>query len=314
MVLRRNKHSFISGDRRFITTEPVHVTGNRVEESVTFQSSHEGFIGIPHGGLAMGLCMDYFLRMSDLAYPVKIDFRFGGTGIFVGDPALIVVEKEPGHGRGAKISIIKDGDKKPYLQAGFSESRFSETGSSARPEIPASFKGLPYYKNCFVCGHERSEPGLERRFRYHEDSPYKETTVTWGEDEKDFQRADDFLIGPGELHPAVLLSIFDENTGWAGFMSNSAAGLSVRISVELLRPVKKHERLLFIGCPAGIRGSAKSPRFFKATGEVLSIDNGAEPSMVATGSGEWIIMEKYTAQLRDNLFPRDDWTWIFPEK
>ena len=37
------------------------------------------------------------------------------------------------------------------------------------------------------------------------------------------------------------------------------------------------------------------------------------PQAVAYGRGEWVIMEKFTRQIKENLYPKDDWDWIFPE-
>jgi hypothetical protein len=262
----------------------------------------------------MGLCLDFFTRISDMDYPVRMDFKFGGTGVALGEPVVVAMEKEPGLGPGAQVRIVKDGDKKPYLYGLFSKSKLDPSLSVPPFDPSSSFRRLPYYSNCFVCGRQRTEPGLERRFRYHHQSDRSETSVVWGGNEEDYHRSGNFLICADQLHPAVILSIFDENTGWAGFMKTSSAGLSIRISLDLLRPVSNNERLVFIGYPQGVRGNSRAPRFFKAAGAVLSIDDRHAVSTVAVGSGEWIIMEKYTTQLKENLFPRDDWNWVFPDK
>lgn len=314
MILKDNKHSFISGNTPFIKAEPIYESQDSLCHKIVFESRHEGFMGIPHGGLAMGVCFDYFHRWSALEYPLRIDFKFGGSGLSIGESVELTMNGAGDNEKLTHISIKKKNDKKPYIHAAFSSSPTSESHIGAPLEPDSNFKDLPFYKNCFVCGHERKEPGLKRRFRYHHNSSNKETSVQWGFGSEDLDRAQSFLIGPEELHPAVILSIFDENTGWAGFMDTSSAGLSVKINLDLFRPVSCNEKLMFIGFPTGIKGNPKAPRFFRASGAVVSIDGNGAISLVASGQGEWIIMDKYTAQLRDNLYPRDDWAWIFPKK
>ena len=192
----------------------------------------------------------------------------------------------------------------------------AQSGSVDRmPDEPDKyFRKLPYYKNCFVCGHHRDMLGLQRRFRAHTSNDHILTTTPWGSDNEDFDRAEKLLVAKDELHPAVLISILDENTGWAGFMQTRSAGLSVRMNFTVLRPVKLTEELLFIGWPTGIRGNPKNPRFFLASGTILSMNDSSDPEPIAFGQGEWIVLEEYTKQIRKNLLPKDDWQWIFGEK
>jgi hypothetical protein len=93
-------------------------------------------------------------------------------------------------------------------------------------------------------------------------------------------------------------------------MLTKAAGLSVRLEFTLLRPVRRDEKLIFIGEPTGIRGNPAAPRFFTAQGAIFSL-NGSGPDPVAFGRGEWIIMQQYTDQIKKNLLPENDWEWVF---
>jgi len=293
---------------------PLDATELSVDEELTFEPHHEGFIGIPHGGLAMGLCLDAWHRIGQPSYPVDINFRFGGPGISIGDRAVFTVEQSPENDK-PRVSarIGKEGDKTPYLRAEIRPANLSDRFHSLPTPPPEQFRGLPYYRNCFVCGHHRSITGLQRRFRLHDSNGSTVITTPWGYDSADFDRGKNFLIGKEELHPAVLISIFDENTAWGGFMITRAAGLSVRVDFTLLRPVGKEEKLLFVGEPAGIRGNPRNPRFFLAQGTILSMTDPGNPEPVAYGRGEWLIVDQYTQQIKRNLLPDDDWSWIFPD-
>ena len=314
MLIKPNEHSFLTGADPFLKMTPLDATGTGVDEELVFEPHHEGFIGIPHGGLPMGLCLDAWRRTGEPSYPVDVNFKFGGSGIKIGDKAVFTVA-QASQGRSSCFSahITKNGDKTPYVKAEIRSSSVSGNHSEI-PAVPAEqFRGLPYYRNCFVCGHHRPITGLQRRFRLHELDGTTVITTPWGHEASDVDRAENFLIGKEELHPAVLISIFDENTAWGGFMMTRAAGLSVRVEFTLVRPVSRHEKLLFVSEPTGIRGNARKPRFFLAKGTVLSMTDPGRPEPVAYGRGEWLIADQYTQQIKRNLLPEDDWSWIFPD-
>ena len=77
MELKHNPRSFLTGDEPFMNMTPVVTFHNGFEASLLFEQHHEGFIGIPHGGLAMGLCLDAWRTLKGPAYPVHAR-RFGG--------------------------------------------------------------------------------------------------------------------------------------------------------------------------------------------------------------------------------------------
>ncbi|MFH1115269.1 MAG: hypothetical protein V1792_15270 [Pseudomonadota bacterium] len=312
MLIKDNPSSFLTGYDAFLALRQVENSAGTYGAGLGFDPHHEGFIGIPHGGLSMGLCLDLWRRSRNPAYPVDVRFKFGGSGIAIGDSAFLTAESSStDHGPGMLVRITKAEDKTPYLSARIAPSSAAVPPAvAARPPSPG-FRSLPYYRNCFVCGHHRTVLGLQRRFRLHEENGSHVVTTLWGHGDDDLDRADAFLIEADELHPAVLISIFDENTAWGGFMDTRTAGLSVRLDFTLLRPVAKTEKLLFIGRPAGIRGNPKAPRFFKAEGEILSLADPQAPEPVAYGSGEWVVLKAYTEQIKSNLLPEGDWSWIF---
>ncbi|MFH0821730.1 MAG: hypothetical protein V2B18_03195, partial [Pseudomonadota bacterium] len=118
MTFAHNEFSFMTGDEAFLPVEIMEGGTNRVEGRINYESRHEGLIGIPHGGLSMGFCIDYWRRMANVEYPVNVNFRFGGSGVAIGESADFKVESVvEGPAPGVKASITKDGDKTPYLRA-----------------------------------------------------------------------------------------------------------------------------------------------------------------------------------------------------
>ena len=313
MFLAHNPKSFLTGDDPFLPRVPLEANASIVTEELVFQPKHEGFIGIPHGGLGMGLCLDAWRRSGQPSYPVTARFRFGGSGVGIGETTIFSVQKGVNElGPTVSARITKLGDKTPYVKADISQPGSSASSIPVGSPPNADFRELPYYRNCFVCGHHRTEPGLQRRFRVHSTNGDMLTTVAWdGRASEDGDRAQFFVIDRDELHPAILVSIFDENTAWAGFMQTRTCGLSVRVEMTLLRPVSVREQLLFVGRPTGTRGNPKSPRFFLAEGTIFSMPERGNPEPVAYGRGEWVIMDLYTQQIKQNLLPADNWQWLF---
>ena len=312
MLCEHNAKSFLTGDEPFLALTTTEENGTSMSQRTAFDDRHEGFIGIPHGGLAMGLCVDAWLRMEPDSYPFTVRCKFGGSGVAIGDPVTFDLERPTaGDGPAAIAKLTKEWDKTPYLRAEFARAESANVAAEVPGPLPHEIRPLPYYKNCFVCGRHRDEPGLQRRFQVHSPGDGNIVSVRWGDSDEDRDRADLFRFGAGELHPALLTAIFDENTGWSGFMRTRSSGLSVRLNMTLVRPVATDEPLLVVGWPTGTRGNSRKPRFFSAQGTVLSMKDPGNPEPVLHGGGEWITMDKYTDQTKRNLLPADSWQWIF---
>ncbi|MFA6224464.1 MAG: hypothetical protein WC647_19360 [Desulfomonilaceae bacterium] len=312
MIVKHNPYSFLTGDSPFLKTQPMELSSGRFETEVLFELHHEGVIGRPHGGIAMGLCLDAWRRCADPEYPVDVSYKFGGSGVAIGETTDFSVEHElRANGPALIAEIVKRGEKTPYLKA-----QITHAEADANQRLPfikptGGMRKLPYYRNCFVCGHHREVIGLKRRFRVHPRGESPLVTTTWGAVDNDLDRAKQFKIANDELHPAVLISIFDENSGWAGFLATKGVGFTVRMNVRLTRPVSATEPLLFMSRPAGTRGNPRKPRFYMAEGTIVSMADPGSPEPVAWGWGEWLILEELTEQIKKNLLPANDWEWIF---
>ncbi len=312
MIVRHNPYSFLTGDAPFLKTKSMEISSGRFETEVLFELHHEGAIGRPHGGIAMGLCLDAWRRYAAPEYPVDISYKFGGSGVAIGETVDFTVEHELLANSSALIAeIVKRGEKTPYLKA-----IITHAEADSNPIIPmiqptGEVRKLPYYRNCFVCGHHRDVIGLKRRFRVHSHEGSSLVTTPWGSVDDDLDRAKQFKITNDELHPAVIISIFDENSGWSGLLATKGVGFTVRMNVTLARPVSATEPLLFMSRPAGTRGNPQKPRFYMAKGTVVSMLDPGSPEPVAWGCGEWLILEELTEQLKKNLLPENDWEWIF---
>jgi hypothetical protein len=282
--------------------------------SICMDERTEGWIGIPHGGISMGIMTDLALSLSrfpknnDLLFPFTADFRLGGANLKIGDTLHFQVA--PANG-GAKGEATADGDPLPYLSASFDyrkeDRRHRDLFASFIPEhineVMAGLTLLPSYKKCFVCGLERNHPGLKRQF--HRWDNRRGTVIA----HTGFQRgdADTFYLFQrgGHLHPLPILALLDETLGWGGFLRSSSGGVTVQIGYTFYRTVSVNEKLVFFGRGDRFRGKVGSRLLFWASGGAAAVKEDGSLEMVVSSSGQWFGVQDLTEQMKTALLPKE---------
>lgn len=290
----------------------VHVGGHATAD-VLMDERLEGWIGIPHGGISMGIMMDLAMtldaypRRDDLLFPVSADFRLAGASIRIGDRLHFDVLPVPG---GAEGSATVARDPLPYMSSSI---RYRESSGEHEKAFAAFMPEkcgdalqelalLPFYRNCFVCGFERSGPGLKRQFRLWEspDRIVVSSAGFSGVDRDSFYR----FSRNGVLHPLPFLALLDETLGWGGFLISGSGAVTVRIGFTFHRPVSCDEKLLFFGRGDRIRGRSTSRLLSWASGGAASVREDGSLETVASASGQWFGVQELTRQMRTALLPR----------
>ncbi len=273
----------------------------------------EGWIGIPHGGISMGIMMDLAMALDgclhgdDRVFPLSADFRLGGTSIRIGD--LLHFDVMPVSG-GAEGSATVDRDPDPYLESsiryrentGEHDKAFSSFLPGHCGSLFEELHALPSYKNCFVCGVERSHPGLRRQFHlWHSSDKIVVSSAGFaGADRDSFYR----FSRNGFLHPLPVLALLDEILGWGGFLLSGSGAVTVRIGFTFHRPVACDEKLLFFGRGDRVRGRTSSRLLFWASGGAAAVREDGSLEMVVSASGQWFGVQDLTGQMKASLLPR----------
>jgi hypothetical protein len=137
----------------------------------------EGWIGIPHGGISMGAVMDLYESLREasgpagLPFPLALDIRMGGSRLRTGETVSVAVTPEGDSARGV---VSLPGNDLPYLEADITPGVRQEPPGPplflppSFDRLERSLSPMPYYRNCFVCGVDRSHPGLKRTFHLFE--------------------------------------------------------------------------------------------------------------------------------------------------
>ena len=283
---------------------------------LAMEDKTQGWVGIPHGGIAMGAMADlaFLLRKGSGGpfgpYPFTIDYRMGGASVRLGDRLQIelTVKKDKAEG-----VVVKDLQSPPYLSAAcqfaHADPSHRETFRTYLPTHAGDLENrmipLPSYRNCFVCGFARREPGLERRF-YAVDLPDRQKIVVSpvgcagdsGEAFYRFQR-------DGFLHPLPLLALLDELIGWGGFLLAASGGVTVKASYTFYRDVRVGERLWVFGRGENVRGNPSSRMLFSASGGAAAVNRDGFLEPVVAASGQYLGVGTLTEQMKQELLPAE---------
>jgi hypothetical protein len=244
-------------------------------------------------------------------YPLAVDFRMGGSSVKIGDRLIVKVSEAEG---GAAGIISATPDSLPYISASI---RYRDAGSHNRDLFASYIPGrisdsenklmpLPHYKNCFVCGVERTYPGLKRRFHFLDsnDSSRKIVVSTVGLDGRDSEAF--YLFQRNNIiHPMASLALLDETMGWGGFMASGSGAVTVRISYTIYRDIRVGERIVAFGRCDKMRGSAGSRLLFWASGGAAAVNKDGIFETVIASSGQWLGVPELTRQMKMELMPKE---------
>lgn len=294
---------------------------NGLKAAMKMDKKREGWIGIPHGGIGMGAIMEmisfhenYPKDPADL-FPLKVDFRMGGASAKVGDRVMIRTWPNPG---GAEGEISVNGAAHPYISASvFFQKDDTALRKTFLGYMPSSIEDLgqvkadmPNYRDCFVCGLQRRDPGLRRRFKAIQRNGHTFAMAPVGFSESD--REDFFWCRRGDfLHPLAQLALMDETMGWAGFLLSGHGGVSVRFSFVFRRDIRIHEKFIVFGRGEQVKGNIEKRMMFWSSGGIAVVKNDGSLEMVAASSGQVLILPELTEQMKTSLFPQELTRTIF---
>lgn len=297
---------FLFGPEGIITRDDA---GVRSEIAMDLRT--EGWIGIPHGGISMGAVADLheFLQAArgfrGLPCPVTLDIRMGGSRLTTGETVSVAVVPDED---GAKGIVSLRGCEMPYLEADITRGQGLPEAHACLPpsfdKLERLLLPLPFYRNCFVCGADRSQPGLRRTFHWFDTAPRNRIAVACA----GFDAADRGTVHrferDGRVHPVVLLALVDETMGWGGFMSYASGAVTVSLSATLHRNIGLGEKFVVFGRGERVRGRG-SRMLFWTSGGIAVVGKGGAFETVMSASGKFFGVPALTEQMRAELIPQE---------
>ncbi|MEW6442129.1 MAG: hypothetical protein AB1640_14425 [bacterium] len=303
------------GPGGFLTPDSVDSMPDGRSVILPLDARHQGWLELPHGGILMSAILDtvhhgfddpVFWKPEDA---IRASFRWGGPGLFLGDLVRIRTRKEAG---AIRASVTRPDAASPSLTAAIDSGparcsleemdpvlhMMEALGRDARDKVIP----LPYASQCFVCGNERSHPGLGRRFYCLEDETSRIVFTSMGIDPEDESRLFWFRLSDQELHPGALASVLDETLGWSGFLATRQGGITVKLDIDFLRRVEIGERMICFAACTAVRGRSPERLFWYAAGGIVPL-GGTDLSPIALAKGQWLAVPRLTEEMKNHLRP-----------
>ncbi len=274
-----------------------------IRAEMLIEDRHEGWPGIPHGGVGMSALVELadLLHDESLSFPLLTSFRFGGERLVVGDRVVLDMKRE---GEVLSGAIRKDSGGLPYLTAriesGTANVYRDETERLgellARPVITSSPLVMPNFANRIVYSPESQERHRYRTFKFKEvdtERVYMKCSVS---DSTESPRGSDInLLAGRHLHPGALITILDETLGWAGFFAAWQGGVTVSISACFMRAILPGENIFAMGVCDRMSGSF-SRKMVECSGAIF-VKNGGIPEPAAYSTGKWLTRPEYKEKM-----------------
>ncbi|NIA19195.1 MAG: hypothetical protein GWP07_02015 [Xanthomonadaceae bacterium] len=298
---------------RFCLPE-IRVVDGALEADLLMGKKHEGWIGIPHGGIGISAVLDLAdlcwlqHKGANLPFPYTILLKFGDR-CSLGDELCIHAGLSDDQQQ-VVFRMQRPGQRQSYIAGTVEPATEFTAGESidlpplAEIEQHGFLTPLSIYDNCFICGNHRSAPGMQRRFfmlDYH-DRHY--ILAKFGFAANDAAIAEKFQQAEGVLHPGVIGAVLDEICGWSGFIKYELFGVTVRLQISFKRPVSVSEKLLFAAVEPEVRGRGDR-RLYRAQGCLLAVASDGSYETVAVASGQWLALPALRDQFYETRIEED---------
>jgi len=298
----------------------VHDCELGVETEMVFGLEHEGWQGIPHGGVAMTALLDLAdhcwlrVRGTNLTYPLAIEWRFADV-VTIGDKMhLRAIVKDDST---ITLSMQRQGSEKIYLRAEVKVDLVSEKVDFSLPDPEellqkgVKHQPLEVYHNCFVCGRKRQLPGLQRRFfktiinpENPEGQDFSAVIVRFGGADAGADLSASFQQAPNRLHPGVMAALLDELCGGSGVLAGDLYGYTVRFKLNINRLPEIGEEFFGFSPRPEVRGRGIR-KFYHPAGALYRQREDGTTEVFASASGQWLAREELRQQFDESHIVED---------
>lgn len=270
---------------------------------------HEGWPGIPHGGVGM----TSVLELADLADPSifeqewRADFRFGGDRLRVGDGVAVGITGSAGSWDG---TITRRGGAQPYLRAavrtvsgGLAEAEHGRMEELlAEPVKAESSFTIPVFSDKIIFRERYQSMHTRRVFEFRETKRGSIYTECLHEGESGSMQCTEMnRISSSRVHPGAIIAILDETLAWAGFLTVWQGGVTVELAVHFAGPIFLDDRIFSVGFCTGVKGPHRR-KLASCSGGIFAVRGGRFVPIV-TASGRWLTEPEYKEKMLGYIVP-----------
>jgi acyl-coenzyme A thioesterase PaaI-like protein len=283
------------------------VTDTGLQAELVVDARHEGWPGIPHGGIAMTSMIELADLLGDLTgyYPIRADFRFGGDRILLGDEIVISVVKEY---EGYRGEINKRSGKQPYLKSLIDHrvmGEYEDRLLSIKKMLEAPVKSsnsftVPDFVNRIIFKKAFQPVHQYRIFEFRELSDRRICMLCFFRNAEGVIQHGEFnLISETQVHPGAIITVLDETLGWSGFFTVWQGGVTVNLMTYFIRPVEPDETIFSVGICDDVYGSHRR-KIVCCSGGIFSMKNDTiDP--VAYSMGKWLTNPEFKERMLKHL-------------
>ncbi len=283
--------------------------GDSMETSMVIDHRHEGWPGIPHGGVGM----TSFIELADIMdgaldeYPWRADFRLGGDTIEIKDDVRIRISRAKSIYIG---EIRKKGGAAPYLCGTLERRTFPALekemgmilGLLQKPVRVKSSFIIPVFSDMIIFRKQFQSSRLNRTFEMRETAEGGTYMVSLHGDARGLMCCDEMnTIHEDRVHPGALVTILDETLGWAGFLSVWQGGVTVNLSAYFMRPVCAGDYIFSAGLCSAVKGSYRR-KIVSCSGGIFIV-RGDEIIPAVFASGRWLTEPEYKERMLRYIMP-----------
>jgi len=304
----RHRDCYFCGPEGYLLSGDLH-PGDEMETSMIIDHRHEGWPGIPHGGVGM----TSFIEMADLMhgalddYPWRVDFRLGGDTIEIRDEVVIKISRDNGIYNG---EIRKKSGNQPYLCGTLEHRAFpsieremeSILGMLNKPvKVKSSFI-IPVFSNMIIFKKQYQSSQISRSFELRETGDGLTYMVCFYGAAPGLMHCSEMnTIHGSHVHPGALTTLLDETLGWAGFLSVWQGGVTVNLSAYFLQAVRAGDRIFTVGFCTGVKGSYRR-KIAACTGGIFIV-RGDEIIPAVYSTGRWLTEPEYKEKMLRYIMP-----------
>lgn len=280
-----------------------------LSSSAVVERKHEGWPGIPHGGVGMSSLVE----LADLyngqikEYPWRAEFRFGGEKIGIGDEVALQVCVQDSVCSG---EITKKGGRHPYLKCTITNSDTDTIRGNIDYLVdlvtrPVAMKGsfrIPVFSERVIFRNGFRDGNTHRIFDIREDdrgATYMACRYGSGNDLMNCACMN--RISDDRVHPGSLISILDETMGWSGFLTVWQGGVTVNLDLHFLRALTRNDMIFSAGLCTNIRGAHRR-KIVTCEGGIFAVrDDTIVPTVYARG--RWLTDPTYKEKMLCYIMP-----------
>ncbi len=306
-----HRDCYYCGDDGFLFSD-YHKGSGFAGTHAVIKKDHEGWPGIPHGGVGMASLVEltHLAGVDMNMLPWCMTFRFGGDQLVIGDEVMLSAQRS---GNILKGQIVKSEGRSPYLVSRFSKNIVGTPDEDAgilsgvlnAPLKSSGTFAIPMFSGKLIFRKEYHSFYTHRFFEIRETEGGNMYLVTHHGDPAGKLICDKMNLFPGgSIHPGPLIAILDETMGWTAFLTVWQGGVTVELDVSFMREIRPDSIVVVAAQCLGVKGPYRKKIVHCHGGVFLQSNGRLVPAVYCRG--RWLTDPGFKEKMLRYIIPDYD--------